>query len=88
MAGKPIIMNKDILASKIVENEKCGLLVDYGNVNDIKNALLKLINDPRLCEKLGNNGRKAYENKYSWKIMEKRLLNEYNQIQTIKGNYN
>jgi len=88
MAGKPIIMNKDLLASKIVENEKCGLLVDYGNVNDIKNALLKLINDPRLCEKLGNNGRKAYENKYSWKIMEKRLLNEYNQIQTIKGNYN
>ena len=29
---------------------------------------------------LGKNGRKAYEQKYSWKIMEKRLVRAYEDL--------
>ena len=39
----------------------------------LKNAIIQL-KDPNLRNELGLNGRKAYENRYSWKIMEKRLL--------------
>jgi hypothetical protein len=39
-----------------------------------------LKNDPALCKRLGENGRKAYETKYSWKIMEERLLEVYEKL--------
>ena len=76
MCGKPIIMNSETSASKIVQNENCGITVDYGNVKSIKDALIQLKNTHIRLE-LGKNGRKAYETKYSWKIMEKRLLSAY-----------
>ncbi|UTB33115.1 MAG: glycosyltransferase [Methanobacterium sp. ERen5] len=80
MCGKPIIINSETSASKIVQNENCGITVEYGNVEDIKNALIQLQESQDLREKQGNNGRKAYETKYSWKIMEKRLLNAYKDL--------
>jgi len=84
MAGKPIIMNYNIAASRIVEEEKCGLLVEYGNIDEIKKAILKLRKDSILYKKLGKNGRKAYEEKYSWEIMEKRLLDTYKDVSNKK----
>lgn len=77
MCGKPIIMNSEMEISKIVEEEKCGIIVPYGNVNAIKESIIHL-KDSNLRDELGLNGRNAYENKYSWTIMEKRLLNAYN----------
>jgi glycosyltransferase involved in cell wall biosynthesis len=41
---------------------------------------MKLQSDPGLRQKLGANGRKAYEGKYDWQIMEQRLLTLYQQI--------
>ena len=46
----------------------------------IKNAILTFQLDPTLAACLGQNGRKAYETKYSWSIMETRLLNAYNDL--------
>ncbi|AEG18381.1 glycosyltransferase family 4 protein [Methanobacterium paludis] len=76
MCGKPIIMNSETSASKIVQNEDCGITVNYGDIKSIKDALIKL-QSPDLREKLGKNGRRAYETKYSWKIMEERLVKSY-----------
>jgi len=80
MCGKPIIVNDGTSMAEIVRKENCGLIVPYGNVNAIKHAILMLIDDPQLCRQLGENGRKAYEQKYNWKIMERRLLDVYNEI--------
>jgi glycosyltransferase involved in cell wall biosynthesis len=79
MCGKPIIMNEEIAASRIVKQENCGLIVHYGEVSELQKALLKL-SDLALRQNLGDNGRKAYERSYSWPIMEKRLSQEYNQL--------
>lgn len=77
MCGKPIIVNDNTSMANIVSKENCGLVVLYGDVNAIKDAILELTNDPDLREKLGGNGRKAYEEKYSWDIMGKRLIDAY-----------
>lgn len=77
MCGKPIIINSETSASKLVQNEKCGIIVDYGNIQHIKKALITIYQNPDLREKLGKNGRNAYETKYSWKIMVKRLIDAY-----------
>lgn len=80
MCGKPIIMNSEVAASEIVLEEKCGLIVPYGDTNAIKEAIIRIRDDPDLRIKLGENGRKAYENRYSWNIMENRLLESYKKI--------
>ena len=80
MCAKPIIVNDGTTASKIVTEEKCGLIIPYGDVAAIKEAILSLKNDPELRRTLGKNGRKAYENHYSWDIMRNRLIDIYHEI--------
>lgn len=80
MCGRPIIVNKGTSTSKIVEQVNCGIIVDAHNIKEIKNAILRLKNDKDFCEKLGENGKRAYELHYNWDIMEKRLLNLYEKL--------
>ncbi|BAI62001.1 putative glycosyltransferase [Methanocella paludicola SANAE] len=78
MCGKPIIVNSEIAASRIVKEENCGILVPYGDIEALENLIKMLKNDPENRKKLGDNGRNAYISKYSWKIMEQRLIDTYN----------
>jgi glycosyltransferase involved in cell wall biosynthesis len=80
MCGKPIIVSDGTSMADIVRKENCGLVVPYGDVRAIREAIVKLKNDPDLRQKLGANGRRAYEGKYDWRIMEQRLLTIYQQI--------
>ncbi len=80
MCGKPIIVNDNSSMADIVRTEGCGLVVPYGDVDAIKHAVLTLKNDPALCKHLGENGRRAYETKYNWGIMEERLLEIYEKL--------
>ena len=77
MCGKPIIVNEGVATADKVREEKCGLVVPYGDCEALKEAVLLLKNNPELRKELGENGRRAYETKYNWKIMEKRLLDLY-----------
>jgi glycosyltransferase involved in cell wall biosynthesis len=77
MCGKPILVSSGTSTARKVTKENCGLVIDAKNVEDIKKAIIKLKNDPDLCNKLGSNARKAYEESYGWHIMEKRLLELY-----------
>jgi glycosyltransferase involved in cell wall biosynthesis len=80
MCGKPILVSDGTAMAEIVREEECGLVVPYGDVDAIKHAILTLKNDPALCRRLGENGRRAYETKYNWKIMEERLLEIYRRL--------
>jgi len=77
MCGKPIITNDSTSMAEIVRKEKCGLIVPYGDVDAIRHAIRTLMDDPELCMQLGAHGREAYEQKYTWTIMEKRLITAY-----------
>jgi glycosyltransferase involved in cell wall biosynthesis len=78
--AKPVIVSDQSSMTKIVETEKCGLTVPYGDLEELRKAILTLKNNPRICYELGNNGRKVFEGKYCWKIMERRLLDIYNEM--------
>lgn len=80
MCGKPIIVSDGTSMANIVRTENCGLVVPYGDVNAIQNAIIRLKEDKNFREYLGQNGRKAYERKYSWDIMEERLLDIYHRV--------
>ena len=65
MCGVPIISN---VATEIVNETQCGVIVEYDNVE--------------LRKKLGDNGRKAFLQKYNWAAMEERLYKIYEQLLT------
>jgi glycosyltransferase involved in cell wall biosynthesis len=80
MCGRPILVNKGTSTANKVREENCGLVVDANNIEEIKKAIIRLRDNPELCEELGANARKAHEERYSWEIMEGRLLALYQEL--------
>jgi len=81
MLAKPIVVSKNTGMDKIVEKYETGLIVEYGDKEQIKQAILKLIDlKKRKNNFYGENGRRAYENVFHNDIMKKRLLNLYADI--------
>jgi glycosyltransferase involved in cell wall biosynthesis len=78
--SKPVIVSDHSSMTKIVETEKCGMTVSFGNQGELRNAILYLKSNPMICYELGNNGRKAFERKYSWNIMETKLFTLYEKL--------
>lgn len=81
MCGIPIITN---VAQDIVNENQCGIIVEYDNIEQIKEAIITLKDNPELLKRLGENGRRAYLEKYNWNFMEKRLHRIYETL--IKKN--
>ena len=78
--GKPILVNQGTSTTRIVMEENCGLAVDSNNTEEIRGAILKLRDNPQLCKELGENARRAYEQKYDWKLMEQRMVTFYRNL--------
>jgi glycosyltransferase involved in cell wall biosynthesis len=77
MAGIPIITN---LSPELVNEIGFGIIVEYGNIDQIRSAITRLRDDPQLRKRLGSNGRKAFLEKYNWGIMEKKLYDVYDYL--------
>ena len=81
MCGIPLITNME---QDIVDKEVgCGIIVDYDNLDQIKQAIVLLRDNENLRTKLGKNGRKAFEDKYNWNRMEQKLYEIYDGLLKI-----
>jgi glycosyltransferase involved in cell wall biosynthesis len=80
MLGKPIIVARGTNMDRMIESAGCGLVVEYGNVEALEAALGQLQADVELRQRLGVNARRAYETRYAWSNMQKRLLKLYREI--------
>lgn len=77
MCGIPLITNME---KSLVKEIDCGIIVDYDNVNEIRNAIITLRDRSDLRRRLGENGRKAFVEKYNWNNMEKKLYQIYDNL--------
>jgi glycosyltransferase involved in cell wall biosynthesis len=80
MCGKPVLVNKGTSAAIKVAEAKCGIVVDAHNIEEVRDAILKLMHNKRLWTNLALNSKRAYDQKYSWERMKQRLLNLYSKI--------
>ncbi|MBU2565347.1 MAG: glycosyltransferase family 4 protein [Candidatus Thermoplasmatota archaeon] len=78
-AGKPVIASENTTTADIVSNEKCGVVVQYGDAKKLHEGIIYLT-DKNVRKKLGDNSLKAAETKYNWVGQEKELLNIYKSI--------
>jgi glycosyltransferase involved in cell wall biosynthesis len=81
MLGVPIISN---VSQELIKELDCGIVVDYHNVDQIRETIIKLRDNPELRKRLGDNGRKAFLEKYNWNKMEQRLYEIYDSM--LKSN--
>jgi glycosyltransferase involved in cell wall biosynthesis len=79
-AGRPVIAmvpeNSEI--AYLVREENCGFVIDPTDLGGLMNSISLLKSDKDLTRQLGQNGRKAFENKYTTRIIAERyklLLN-------------
>lgn len=67
-AALPVLLADVPLYRKIVDKYHCGICVDPNDVDSIKNALEYLILNKREAYEMGQNGRRAVLEEYSWEI--------------------
>lgn len=65
-AAVPVILSKVPLYEKMVEKYHCGICVDPRNPQEIKDAIEYLLNNKYEAYEMGQNGRKAVLEEFSW----------------------
>ena len=76
-SSKPVVAFDVGGVSEAVRNGDTGLLVKLGKTKDLADAILKLLSDKTLREKMGTNGRKFIVDNFTWNICAKKMLNVY-----------
>ncbi|MGL5067491.1 MAG: hypothetical protein ACRC6T_06640 [Sarcina sp.] len=79
MLGKPLIMAKNTGMTEVVINLKCGELIDFSK-EGLRIGLEDLAMRKNEFSQMKNRMQKEYKEKYSWEMMEKRLLKIYKEI--------
>ena len=74
-AGLPIICANVPVYQKLMNEYKCGLLVNPTDVSEILHAIQYLATNKKEAFKMGQMGRKAVEDKYSWNALSKVYVN-------------
>ena len=65
-ASIPVVASDFPLWKEIVEGNDCGICVNPKDINGVAKAINWLLDNPEEAKKMGENGRKAIEEKYSW----------------------
>jgi len=62
----PIICSDYDLWMEVIEKYNCGIYVEPGNVDQIRDAITFLLENPEIAYGMGQNGRKAVLEEYNW----------------------
>ena len=71
--AKPVIASDLPGVRTVCENNINGFLVEPGNIDDLADKMLKLIQHKELAQKMGQKGRELVDEKYSWSAHVKKL---------------
>jgi glycosyltransferase involved in cell wall biosynthesis len=78
--ARPIVTFDVPGCREVVQNGVNGFLVEFGNEKLLEQALIKLINDKKLCAKMGKEGRKTVKTKFSSQIINHQTLNIWKEV--------
>jgi len=81
VCGRPQIRSRGTYAGEVTEREEVGLTVE-ATKEALKEAIIKLRDEPELREKLGRNALRAAITKYNWEREEAKLLELYRDIES------
>lgn len=79
--GIPVVGSDLPPIKRFLTSHDSGLIVDPTKPQEIAAALDKLLSDPDLCQKMGDNGVRAVKEEYNWGKMEDKLLDIYSRLE-------
>ena len=79
-SGKPVVACKNTPQETIIAEGRDGLLVEYGNVRELAQAILRLLADNALRSQMGAEGRKKVLANYTWDIVAAKVRGEYRKL--------
>jgi glycosyltransferase involved in cell wall biosynthesis len=80
--GLPVVCSRIGGLPEIVDDRKTGLLYEPGNVAELTEKILMLWQDPALCRRLGDVGRRKVREEYAADRLLDRLLVIYETVIT------
>ena len=83
--AKPVVASRVGGIPDLLEDGRNGFLVQPGSVGDLAAAIKKLLQDKALAEKMGREGRKMIDDKFSADIMVRSIEKVYRELLTRKG---
>lgn len=72
---KPVIAADIPAVRELVSANRGGILVKFGDRKELERAIVSLLNNKKIADKLGENGYDALINKYSYKQMRPKYIN-------------
>jgi colanic acid biosynthesis glycosyl transferase WcaI len=72
----PVIYSGRGEGARLIEEGRCGLVVEPENPQALAEAVVTLADDPQLASELGRKGRELVEGEYSWATIVNRWLKE------------
>jgi len=80
LAGIPFIATNFPLWKEFVEENKCGIVVNPDNFEEINKLIQYLIDNPDERKKMGEEGRKKVLEEYNWDTQEETLVELYMEL--------
>ena len=77
--GKPALVSAGTVMARIVDENQCGLVVEYGDADSLSRAI-RTLGDRREYERMCKNALDAFEGRYSWEVMTPNLLQLYESL--------
>ena len=71
-AGRPVVASRLGGLPTTIEDGVTGLLCEGGNANDLAAKIEILLDDPQLRERMGQSGRKRFEERFNWDVIIER----------------
>ena len=79
--GKGIVASRLGQIGEVLQHEQTALLVEPGNVQELKEAIERLISSKELRESLGAAARRAAVERHTWKHNAQRVLDAYRELE-------
>ncbi|MDI6888786.1 MAG: glycosyltransferase family 4 protein [Methanocellales archaeon] len=71
--AKPIVTTNVEIVRDIIKENQCGILVEPGNIDEIAHAIEHLFKNKKKAKEMGQYGRKAVVEKYSWETIAEQI---------------
>ena len=72
-AAKPVIVSRQVGTSEIIQDYVNGIVIDRAKPEEIAKHVEMLIDNPKLCKKLGENAYEYVKNNLSWERYAKKV---------------
>lgn len=79
-SGTPVVASSLGGLPEVVDHGVTGFLVEPGNSSELRERLAQILGDRRLAERLGQNARERFLEKFTWEACAERCLSAYSEL--------